>query len=85
MRQLFITFWAYAIYYFVRKNFSVAMPLLEKELDISKASLGGFLTAHSLLYGFSKFANGYLADRSNARTFLAFGLMASALLNFGFG
>ncbi|MFA5508719.1 MAG: MFS transporter [Vulcanimicrobiota bacterium] len=85
MRQLFITFWAYAIYYFVRKNFSVAMPLMEKELNISKASLGGFLTAHSLLYGFSKFANGYVADRSNARTFLAFGLFASALLNFGFG
>jgi len=85
MRQLFITFWAYAVFYFVRKNFSVAMPLLEKELDISKKSLGTFLTAHSLLYGFSKFFNGYLADRSNARTFLAFGLMASALLNFGFG
>jgi phosphoglycerate transporter family protein len=85
MRQLFITFWAYAFFYFVRKNFSVAMPLLEKELNISKTNLGGFLTAHSLLYGISKFANGYLADRSNARTFLAVGLLASALLNFGFG
>ena len=85
MRQLVITFWAYAVYYFVRKNFSMAMPLLESELNITKASLGVFLTAHSIIYGVSKFANGYLADRSNARTFLAFGLLASALLNFGFG
>lgn len=85
MRQLIITFWAYAIYYFVRKNFSVAMPLMEESLGITKASLGIFLTAHAVLYGISKFANGYLADRSNARTFLAFGLLASALLNVGFG
>ena len=84
-RQLVITFWAYAVYYFVRKNFSVAMPLLERDLHITKTDLGIFLTAHSILYGISKFANGYFADRSNARTFLAFGLMASALLNFGFG
>lgn len=84
-RQLFLTFWAYAIFYFVRKNFSVAMPLLEEELKITKTDLGKFLTAHSILYGISKFANGYVADRSNARTFLAFGLMASAMLNFGFG
>lgn len=84
-RQLALTFWGYAVYYFVRKNFSVAMPLLEKELGITKAGLGIFLTTHSILYGVSKFANGYLADRSNARTFLAFGLFASALLNVGFG
>ena len=85
MRQLFLTFWGYAIFYFVRKNFSVAMPLLETELKITKTDLGKFLTAHSILYGVSKFVNGYVADRSNARTFMAFGLMASALLNFGFG
>lgn len=85
MRQLFLTFWAYAVYYFVRKNFSVAMPLLEKELKITKTDLGLFLTTHSVLYGISKFANGYFADRSNARTFLAFGLLASALFNYGFG
>jgi OPA family glycerol-3-phosphate transporter-like MFS transporter/OPA family sugar phosphate sensor protein UhpC-like MFS transporter len=63
----------------------VAMPLLERDLGITKTDLGKFLTAHSILYGISKFVNGYVADRSNARTFLAFGLMASALLNFGFG
>jgi phosphoglycerate transporter family protein len=87
LRQLALTFSGYATYYFVRKNFSAAMPLLEKDpdLDISKADLGGFLTAHSVLYGVSKFANGYFADRANARFFFAFGLMVSALLNLGCG
>lgn len=87
IRQLALTFTGYATYYFVRKNFSAAMPLLEKEpdLDITKSDLGGFLTAHSILYGVSKFANGYFADRANARYFFAFGLIVSALLNLGCG
>jgi OPA family glycerol-3-phosphate transporter-like MFS transporter/OPA family sugar phosphate sensor protein UhpC-like MFS transporter len=82
-----LTFVGYATYYFVRKNFSAAMPLLEKDpdLDITKSDLGGFLTAHSVLYGISKFANGYFADRANARYFFAFGLIVSALLNLGCG
>jgi OPA family glycerol-3-phosphate transporter-like MFS transporter/OPA family sugar phosphate sensor protein UhpC-like MFS transporter len=84
-RQLAITFVAYAVYYFVRKNLSAVMPLIEKDLGIKKSQLGGFLTAHDLLYGTSKFANGYLGDRSNARTFLAFGLLLSGLLNLAFG
>jgi phosphoglycerate transporter family protein len=84
-RQLAVTFIAYAVYYFVRKNLSAVMPLMEKDLGIKKSQLGGFLTAHDLLYGTSKFANGYLGDRSNARTFLAFGLLVSGLLNLAFG
>ena len=84
-RQLGITFLAYAVYYFVRKNLSVVMPLMEKDLGIKKSELGAFLTAHDVLYGTSKFANGYLGDRSNARTFLAFGLLVSGLLNVAFG
>lgn len=84
-RQLAVTFVAYAVYYFVRKNLSAVMPLIEKDLGIKKSQLGGFLTAHDLLYGTSKFVNGYLGDRSNARTFLAFGLLMSGLCNVAFG
>ncbi|MBS2033773.1 MFS transporter [bacterium] len=84
-RQLYATFVGYAIFYFVRKNLSCAMPLMEKQLGIGKAQLGGFLTAHGVIYGLSKFLNGMLADRSNARTFLVFGLLMSALMNFWFG
>jgi OPA family glycerol-3-phosphate transporter-like MFS transporter/OPA family sugar phosphate sensor protein UhpC-like MFS transporter len=38
-----------------------------------------------LLYGVSKFANGFLGDRANARAFMATGLIISALLNVLFG
>lgn len=75
----------YALFYFVRKNLSVAMPMMGKDLGITKANLGLFLTLHGVLYGVARFANGFLADRSNARKFMVVGLVASALLNFGFG
>ena len=75
----------YATFYFVRKNLSVAMPVMEKALGISKTDLGLFLTLHGLLYGVSKFANGYVGDRANARTFMAFGLICSAIMNICFG
>jgi len=75
----------YAMFYFVRKNLSVAMPTMGQELGISKADLGLFLTLHGLIYGLSKFANGFLGDRSNARTFMAVGLILSAVVNVFFG
>lgn len=86
--RLRVLFWAtagYAVFYFVRKNLSVAMPVMEHELGISKSSLGLFLTLHGVLYGVSKFANGFLGDRANARVFMALGLLTSAAMNFCFG
>src|SRR5512134_242913 len=67
----------YAMFYFVRKNLSVAMPEMGRELGIGKADLGLFLTLHGLVYGLSKFVNGVLGDRSNARTFMTAGLILS--------
>jgi OPA family glycerol-3-phosphate transporter-like MFS transporter/OPA family sugar phosphate sensor protein UhpC-like MFS transporter len=84
-RVLFSTTIGYAVFYFVRKNFSVAMPLMEHDLGFSKSSLGLFLTLHGILYGVSKFANGFLGDRCNARMFMVTGLVASALMNVFFG
>ena len=84
-RILFSAIVGYAMFYFVRKNLSVAMPGLGKDLGIGKADLGLFLTLHGLLYGVSKFAHGFLGDRCNARTFMAVGLILSALVNLLFG
>ncbi|HEX8524272.1 MAG TPA: MFS transporter [Tepidisphaeraceae bacterium] len=75
----------YALFYFVRKNLPVAMPVMEKQLGVTKQSLGLFLTLHGVLYGISKFANGIIGDRVSARWFMAAGLLASALLNVWFG
>jgi sugar phosphate permease len=84
-RVLLSSIIGYATFYFVRANLPLAMPLMERNLGIQKQQLGLFLTLHGLLYGVSKFANGFLGDRANARAFMAFGLGASALMNVLFG
>jgi sugar phosphate permease len=84
-RILLSTIAGYALFYFVRKNLSVAMPAMEEQLGVTKTQLGGFLTAHGVLYGVSRFANGVLADRVNARWFMAGGLAICAAFNLMFG
>src|SRR5437764_2100718 len=84
-RVLLSSIIGYATFYFVRGNLPFAMPLMEHNLGIHKQQLGLFLTLNGVLYGVSKFANGFLGDRANARSFMAFGLGASALMNVFFG
>jgi sugar phosphate permease len=84
-RVLIFSIIGYATFYFVRGNLSIAMPLMGRQLGITKEGLGLFLTLHGVLYGVSKFANGFLADRANARVFMSTALLASALLNVFFG
>jgi len=84
-RVLVITIFGYAMFYFVRKNLSIAVPAMEHDLGLHKSNLGLLFTLSGLLYGVSKFANGFLADRANARAFLATGLAVSAVLNVFFG
>lgn len=66
----------YALFYSVRKNLSVEMPVLGRDLGITKTDLGLFLTLHGLLCGVARFVNGFLADQANARTFMVVGLAA---------
>ncbi len=70
-------FLGYAAYYLVRKNFSFAIPELQK-LGFSKGELGLAASALSIAYGFSKFLMGNISDRSNARYFLSIGLVLSS-------
>ncbi len=84
-RILVSTIIGYALYYFVRKNLSVAMPEMETHLGLTKSDLGLFLTLHGLLYGVSKFVNGIIGDRVNARWFMAAGLAICAVINIAFG
>lgn len=75
----------YSMYYFVRKNFSFAMPALAEEYGITNTSFGIILSLVGIIYGVSKFVNGMIADRSNARWHLAIGLAVCVILNFIFG
>ena len=84
-RTIIASMIGYALYYFVRKNLSIAMPAMQIDLGISKTDLGIFLTLHGLIYGLSKFANGFIGDRVNARIFMVTGLVLSAVCNIVFG
>jgi len=84
-RVLFFSIVGYATFYFVRVNLSIAMPFMEQQLGVTKEQLGLFLTLSGVIYGVSKFGNGFLADRANAPVFMSIALLASACLNLGFG
>ena len=47
-RTIIVLSIGYALFYFVRKNLSVAIPAMEQELGISKVQLGVFLTVNSI-------------------------------------
>ncbi len=84
-RVMVATIVGYATFYFVRKNLSIAMPVMEKSLGITKVDLGLFLTLHGVLYGVAKFVNGFFGDRCHVRTFMVTGLLLSAVVNICFG
>ena len=75
----------YAFFYLTRKNLSMAQPLMLEEGVISTYALGTMLTIHGVVYGLSRFVNGFWADRLNGRIFMFVGLALSALMNFVFG
>ena len=66
-RTIIATMIGYALFYFVRKNFSFAIPGLAAEYGITNTSFGLIMTVVGLIYGLSRFMNGLIADRMNGR------------------
>ena len=81
---LLVTMGGYALYYVIRKNLSIAMPLLGG-IGVSKVQLGAFLTAGGIVYGVGRFLNGIVADRNSARKVMAIGLFICSAVNMLFG
>ena len=84
LETLLVTTGGYALYYVIRKNLSIAMPLLG-EIGVSKVQLGAFLTCGGIVYGLGRFLNGIVADRNSARKVMAAGLFICSALNILFG
>ena len=85
-RTLIILMIGYALFYFVRKNFSIAMPALKSELGLDETQLGIFLTLNGIVYGVSRFINGFISDRARSKKFImGLGLLLSAVVNFLIG
>ncbi len=84
-RTIIVSMIVYSIFYFVRKNFSIAMPGLTAEYGISNTSFGIIIAIGSLIYGTSRFINGFIVERVSTKVFMAIGLLLCALANFCFG
>jgi OPA family sugar phosphate sensor protein UhpC-like MFS transporter len=85
LRIFYSMYIGYALYYLTRKCLAFAMPCLIRDLGFDKAQLGLLATILAVTYGISKFVSGIIADRSNPRYFMAFGLIASGIVNILFG
>jgi len=85
IRTLYSMYIGYVFYYFTRKSFTFAMPVMIQELGFDKTQMGILASVLSLSYGVSKFLSGILSDRSNPRYFMSFGLILTGIFNIFFG
>lgn len=88
--KIFIASWlAYAGFYFCRKNFSVAMPMLINDLGMTKFQLANIIAVYSFVYMAGQFINGYLSDRFGSKKIVMYGLIlaigANLLMGFAWG
>ncbi len=79
------TFIGYAVFYLVRNNLSTVAKDIEGALHYDHSMIGNILAISALSYGLGKFLLGAVSDRSDARKFMALGLVLTAACNFIFG
>ena len=75
----------YAFFYLTRKNLSMAQPHMLEEGVMTTIQIGTMLSIHGIVYGLSRFINGFWADSLNGRIFMTIGIGLSAIANFMFG
>ena len=87
VRVMYATITGYALFYFVRKNLSMAAKAITDEFHFSNTQWGAVLSVATVVYALSKFLSGVVGDRANPRYLFALGLLFSAIVNlfFGFG
>lgn len=81
IRMFLMMYIGYAGYYLVRKNFTLASPFLINSYNFSKTDIGLISAGLAIAYGLGKFVLGSLADKSNVKYFLGFGLLASSIIS----
>ena len=77
-------FIAYAGFYIVRNNLPPVSKEMGAALSYDKGMIGMILSGTALAYGIGKFVMGYFADRSDARKYVALGMLLTAAINFLF-
>jgi MFS transporter, OPA family, sugar phosphate sensor protein UhpC len=80
-----ITWLAYAGFYLCRKNLSVVMPFMTRDLAFSNVQLANVVFGYSLLYALGQFMFGMLADRYGSRAVVLTGLLVAIASNLFLG
>ena len=84
-QALFGIFIGYAAYYILRNNFLLSSPDLIRDFGFTKQDIGFVSGTMLIIYGVSKGLMSALADKSNPKHFMIFGLVMSALVNLMMG
>ncbi|MDD0823370.1 MFS transporter [Mannheimia sp. AT1] len=82
---LFGIFLGYVAYYILRNNFLLSSPELISEFGFTKKDIGFISGSMLVVYGLSKGFMSALADKSNPKHFMIFGLVMSAAVNLMMG
>lgn len=85
IRTMYSMYIGYAIYYFTRKSFTFALPVMITTIHLTKPEIGFIASGFYVSYGISKFLSGIVSDRANPRYFMACGLIITGILNIIFG
>jgi sugar phosphate permease len=80
-RVFALTWLTYAGFYLCRKNISVEIPLLQRQMGYSTDQLAHMVFAFSLLYATGNFVFGILSDRFGARVVVGAGLFVVVGVN----
>src|SRR3954468_23984648 len=77
LRALEVAFIGYGMFYLVRSNLDVVTLEMQDALHYTKEMIGDIVAMTAITYGLSKFIMGAVSDRSDARKFMATGLLIS--------
>lgn len=86
MKDRFWHIWtSYATYYFGRVNLSIILPILLVTHGLTKYHLGLVASGFFFAYAIGQFLHGQISERFNPFTYLAIGLIGSAIINLFLG
>ncbi len=82
VRIITVSWITYAVFYFLRVNFSIAIPGIIDEFQITKTTLGLTASIFFAMYAVGQFVSGQLADNIGPKKLIIIGLSLSIIINF---
>lgn len=84
--KIFAILWiTYSAFYLTRVNYSICLPMIQKEANLTYTEVGAIASALFGAYAVGQFVNGQLADNFGQKQVMFIGITVSALANIIFG